>query len=279
MTVYLVGAGPGDPGLLTVRGAAVLRAGRRGRLRPAVGGGAARPGARRRRSASAWARRPGGSTMRQDDINALLVERGRAGRDGRAPQGRRPVRVRPRRRGGRRPGRRRRALRGRARASRRPSPRPAYAGIPVTLRHSSTSFTVVTGHEDPTVGDDGSVDWQAVAQVGGTIVILMGVARIRRHRRGAHGRRPLARHPGRRGALGHPARADDRPGHAGHHRRPAPGLAVGDRGGRGGRRGPGLVRAPPAVRPAGRGHPHPARRRRSWRRRCATPGPSPSRCR
>jgi uroporphyrinogen III methyltransferase/synthase len=57
---------------------------------------------------------------------------------------------------------------------------PAYAGIPVTLRHSSTSFTVVTGHEDPSVGDDGSVDWRAVARVGGTIVILMGVARIRR---------------------------------------------------------------------------------------------------
>jgi uroporphyrinogen III methyltransferase/synthase len=50
----------------------------------------------------------------------------------------------------------------------------------VTLRHSSTSFTVVTGHEDPAVGDDGSVDWRAVAQVGGTIVILMGVARIGR---------------------------------------------------------------------------------------------------
>ena len=57
---------------------------------------------------------------------------------------------------------------------------PAYAGIPVTLRHSSTSFTVVTGHEDPSVGDEGSVDWDAVARVGGTIVILMGVARIGR---------------------------------------------------------------------------------------------------
>jgi uroporphyrinogen III methyltransferase/synthase len=54
---------------------------------------------------------------------------------------------------------------------------PAYAGIPVTLRHSSTSFTVVTGHEDPSVGE-GTVDWKAVAQVGGTIVVLMGMARI-----------------------------------------------------------------------------------------------------
>ena len=32
---------------------------------------------------------------------------------------------------------------------------PAYAGIPLTLRHSSTSFTVVTGHEDPSVGEHG----------------------------------------------------------------------------------------------------------------------------
>ena len=51
---------------------------------------------------------------------------------------------------------------------------PAYAGIPVTLRYSSTSFTVVTGHEDPE-RDEGSVDWEAVARVGGTIIVLMGV--------------------------------------------------------------------------------------------------------
>lgn len=53
---------------------------------------------------------------------------------------------------------------------------PAYAGIPVTMRYSSTSFTVVTGHEDPAKA--GEVDWEAVARVGGTIVILMGVARL-----------------------------------------------------------------------------------------------------
>ena len=84
---------------------------------------------------------------------------------------------------------------------------PAYAGIPVTLRHSSTSFTVVTGHEDPAVGEDGTVDWEAVARVGGTIVILMGVARI-----GQIAERLMAgglprRHAGRRRAVGHPARA------------------------------------------------------------------------
>ena len=53
---------------------------------------------------------------------------------------------------------------------------PAYAGIPVTMRHSSTSFTVITGHEDPAKG--GELDWDAVARLGGTIVILMGVGRL-----------------------------------------------------------------------------------------------------
>jgi uroporphyrinogen III methyltransferase/synthase len=53
---------------------------------------------------------------------------------------------------------------------------PAYAGIPVTLRHSSTSFTVITGHEDPDKSDE--VNWEAAAQLGGTIIILMGIGRL-----------------------------------------------------------------------------------------------------
>jgi uroporphyrin-III C-methyltransferase len=53
---------------------------------------------------------------------------------------------------------------------------PAYAGIPVTMRHVALSFTVVTGHEDPASGE--TVDWPAIARVGGTIVVLMGAARI-----------------------------------------------------------------------------------------------------
>jgi uroporphyrinogen III methyltransferase/synthase len=53
---------------------------------------------------------------------------------------------------------------------------PAYAGIPVTMRHSSELFTVVTGHEDPDKG--GELDWEAVARLGGTIVVLMGVGRL-----------------------------------------------------------------------------------------------------
>src|SRR5436190_10299510 len=53
----------------------------------------------------------------------------------------------------------------------------AYAGIPVTHRGLSTSFTVVTGHEDPAKGST-DTDWDALARIGGTLVILMGAGRI-----------------------------------------------------------------------------------------------------
>jgi uroporphyrinogen III methyltransferase/synthase len=51
---------------------------------------------------------------------------------------------------------------------------PAYAGIPVTHRTLSTSFTVVTGHSRHAVDED--VDWDALARAADTIVVLMGVA-------------------------------------------------------------------------------------------------------
>jgi len=50
---------------------------------------------------------------------------------------------------------------------------PAYAGIPVTHRGLSTHFTVVTGHEDPAKGRS-DTDWKSLARAGGTLVILMG---------------------------------------------------------------------------------------------------------
>ncbi len=51
---------------------------------------------------------------------------------------------------------------------------PAYAGIPVTHRGLATSVTFVTGHEDPAKAST-QTDWRALAKVGGTIVIYMGV--------------------------------------------------------------------------------------------------------
>ena len=55
---------------------------------------------------------------------------------------------------------------------------PAYAGIPLTHRHVSSSFSVIAGHEDPRKRESG-VNYRALAQMGGTIVILMGVGRLR----------------------------------------------------------------------------------------------------
>lgn len=49
---------------------------------------------------------------------------------------------------------------------------PAYAGIPVTQRGQSSAVTIVTGHEGT------SIDWEALARLGGTIVIMMGVAAL-----------------------------------------------------------------------------------------------------
>ncbi len=50
---------------------------------------------------------------------------------------------------------------------------PAYAGIPVTHRGLAASFTVVTGSEDPTKPES-SLDWPALAKTPGTLVVLMG---------------------------------------------------------------------------------------------------------
>jgi len=122
---------------------------------------------------------PGRATMEQADINALLVERGKAGQHVVRLKGGDPFVFA---RGGEEA-----AALADAGVPFEVVPGitsavavPAYAGIPLTLRHSSTSFTVVTGHEDPAVGDEGSVNWEAAARLGGTIVVLMGVARIRR---------------------------------------------------------------------------------------------------
>jgi uroporphyrinogen III methyltransferase/synthase len=51
---------------------------------------------------------------------------------------------------------------------------PAYAGVPVTHRSLSTSFTVVTGHSRHAA--DRETNWEALAMAGGTIIVLMGVA-------------------------------------------------------------------------------------------------------
>ena len=169
--VYLVGAGPGDPGLITVRGLALLRSAHvvvydrlvdRRLLEEAppeaemVDAGKAR-GSRR---------------MSQDDINRLLGAS--------ALEGRRVVRLK----GGDpfvfgRGGEEAEAL------SEAGIPfevvpgvtsaiaAPAYAGIPVTHRRLASHVTFVSGAEDPTKPES-AVDWARLAGLGGTLVVMMG---------------------------------------------------------------------------------------------------------
>ena len=174
MTVYLVGAGPGDPGLITVKGAAVL--GRADvvvydRLSVATLLDLAPAAAEYISVGKARGKAP----TPQPEINALLVTHGRAGRTVVRLKGGDPFVFA-------RGGEEAEALRA-AGVAFEVVPGitsaiavPAYAGIPVTMRHTALSFTVVTGHEDPASAT--TVDWHAVAKVGGTIVVLMGAARI-----------------------------------------------------------------------------------------------------
>ena len=176
MTVYLVGAGPGDPALLTLRGAEVLARADvvvYDRLSVASLLDLAPANAER----ISVGKQPGGPRTSQEDINALLVARGQAGQQVVRLKGGDPFVFA---RGGEEA-----AALAAAGVAFEVVPGitsavavPAYAGIPVTMRYSSTSFTVVTGHEDPAKGE-GSVNWEAVAALGGTVVVLMGAARCR----------------------------------------------------------------------------------------------------
>ena len=114
VTVYLVGAGPGDPGLITVRGAEVLA-----RADVVVYDRLVAPSlldlAPRGAELISAAKAPGTVELTQDEINALLVQRGGTASNRRAPEGRRSVRVRARGRGSRGARRGGRAVRGGAR--------------------------------------------------------------------------------------------------------------------------------------------------------------------
>ncbi len=175
MTVYLVGAGPGDPGLLTRRGAELL-----GRADVVVYDRLAHPSLLDLAPAAATridvGKAPGRVAMDQDGINATLVEHGAAGRTVVRLKGGDPFVFG---RGGEEAevlmaaGLRFEVVPGITSAI----AAPAYAGIPVTHRGLSTHFTVVTGHEDPAKGTH-DTDWAALARAGGTLVILMGAGRL-----------------------------------------------------------------------------------------------------
>lgn len=54
---------------------------------------------------------------------------------------------------------------------------PAYAGIPVTHRTATSSFKVITGHEDPTK-DESQIDWEILGRDESTLIFLMGVSNL-----------------------------------------------------------------------------------------------------
>ncbi len=171
MTVHLVGAGPGDPGLLTRRGAALLARADiviHDRLAEASLLDLAPAGAVR-----IDVGKTPGQSIDQEGINRLLVQHGLAGKEVVRLKGGDPFVFG---RGGEEalalieagvpftvvPG-----ISSAIAAA-------AYAGIPITHRGLSTSFTVVTGHSRHEVDD--AIDWTSLARAGDTIVVLMGVA-------------------------------------------------------------------------------------------------------
>ncbi|MHB1042750.1 MAG: uroporphyrinogen-III C-methyltransferase [Eubacteriales bacterium] len=187
--VFLVGAGPGDPKLITVKGLECIKKADvivHDRL---AGSGLlahARPGAEMVPAGKS----PDRHTLTQDEINGLLVREARAGK------------VVTRLKGGDpfvfgRGGEEAEALAvagipfevvpGVTSAI----AAPAYAGIPVTHRDYTSTLAVVTGNEDP-FKEDSSVAWDKIATGCGTIVFLMGMANLPKitGRLVEHGRAP-----------------------------------------------------------------------------------------
>jgi uroporphyrinogen III methyltransferase/synthase len=179
--VYLVGAGPGDPGLLTVRGRDLLA-----RCDAIAADALANPAivaeARRANPGvevhDVGKRGGSGDSASQTAINDLLIRL--------AHDGKRVVRLK-----GGDPlvfGRGSEEAQALAAAGipfeivpgvTAGVAAPAYAGIPVTHRGVATSVTFVTGHEDPAKPDT-QTDWTALARAGGTIVLYMGVKTLPR---------------------------------------------------------------------------------------------------
>lgn len=174
-TVYLVGAGPGDPGLLTVRGAELLS-----RADVVVYDALVNPEILRLATPGAevifGGKRAGDHAMQQKELNQTLIAKAREGKTVVRLKGGDPY------------------IFGRGaeealelREHKVPFEVvpgvssfvavPAYAGVPLTHRDFSSRITLATGHGDP-AQDAGTIDWPQLAKTPGTKVILMGTERI-----------------------------------------------------------------------------------------------------
>jgi uroporphyrinogen III methyltransferase/synthase len=173
--VYLVGAGPGDPGLMTRRSLELIAAADAvlyDRLIPPGALEGARPDAELRYVG----KEPGAPALTQEQTNELLVELAQAGK--------RVVRLK----GGDpfvfgRGGEEAEALAAAGIAFEvvpgvtAGVAAPAYAGIPVTHRDAASAVAFVTGHEDPEKADS-ALDWEALARFPGTLVFYMGIRNL-----------------------------------------------------------------------------------------------------
>jgi uroporphyrinogen III methyltransferase/synthase len=187
MTAYLVGAGPGDPGLLTVRALELIAAADvvlYDRLSPPEALEHARPDA----ELVDVGKIGGGEQVPQEATTRLLVEHASAGRMVVRLKGGDPFVFG-------RGGEEAQALRA-AGCDFEVVPgitagvaAPAYAGIPVTQRGVASAVAFVTGHEDPGK-DETAIDWAALAGFPGTLVFYMGVRQLPRiaEQLVAHGR-------------------------------------------------------------------------------------------
>ncbi|MEO7019702.1 MAG: uroporphyrinogen-III C-methyltransferase [Ktedonobacteraceae bacterium] len=173
--VYLVGAGPGDPELITVKGLRCLRA-----ADVVVYDRLANPELLDEASTHAElifvGKQTGHCSLHQEEINALLIEQARLGHNVVRLKGGDPCVFG-------RGGEEALAL-AEAGIAFEIVPGissaiavPAYAGIPVTQRGQSGVLTIVTGHEQPERASS-LVDWASLAKIDGTLVILMGVATL-----------------------------------------------------------------------------------------------------
>jgi uroporphyrinogen III methyltransferase/synthase len=175
MTVYLVGAGPGDPGLMTARSLELIGLADviiHDRLIP----DSALDGARADAQLVYAGKEGGGEQVPQSEITRLLIEHGRA------------ADVVVRLKGGDpfvfgRGGEEAEALL-QAGIGFEVVPgvtsgiaAPAYAGIPVTHREAASAVAFLTGHEDPGKPDS-ALDWRALAAFPGTLVVYMGVRQL-----------------------------------------------------------------------------------------------------
>jgi uroporphyrinogen III methyltransferase / synthase len=174
-TVFLIGAGPGDPGLITVKGLDKIRTADVIVYDYLAGKNLiqeARPGAE-----LIYVGKTGKShTMEQDEINDLLIRKAREGKSIVRLKGGDPYVFG---RGGEEAeqlhaaGIRFEVVPGVTSAV----AAAAYAGIPVTHRDHASMVTFITGHED-TAKECSALDWDVLAQNPGTLVFLMGVKNL-----------------------------------------------------------------------------------------------------